>query len=256
MNDLIGTAAASTDSNGFCEAHTHLTNFRDLHGPHEIAVLYASFIPNWNDTLGYSMTHVDKDGVAQTITLSPPPYLINSSALNSLSTQIEEKFGANMKTAPVKIVSKRTTAGLSYFLRLQSNSEAELAPKLAELLGMENVIENETAKVKDFEINYTPFIPPLESSIYLITCDQIKPNFINPSGSLNKVLEIVHAPYVKSSDVVQYNSSYPIYQPLEEFLHYSLKFRLLKENGDPVQTETCHFYLKYHIRSRHAETSQ
>ena len=256
MTDLIATASAYESESSEVVARTHLPNFRDLQGSYEIAVLYASFIKNWDETSGYTISHIDKDGVLQHINLSPQPYAVNSLALDTLASQLQAEFGTNMRSAPVKIVSNKTKSGVVYVLRLQQRSEAELTPKLAKLLGLDIRLENKDSKSKDFKIEYTRLEPPLESSIYLITCDQIKPNFINPAGSLTKVLETVHVPFEKNSNIVQHNSPYPIYHPVDEFLHNSLKFRLLKESGEPVLTDNCHFYLKYHIRSRHVETSQ
>lgn len=250
MTELAGVASA-TGVNGVCEARTKLPNFTDLNGPHEIAVLYTSFFQNWDNTAEYSIKHLNEHGVYQVINLSPQPYTIESEALGDLSRQVKSMFGANMRSAPIKFASKNTSTGVTHLLRLQKYSEADLEPALAKLLGLEEHIANDTGKAKDFEIGYTRYIPPIESRVYLISCEQIKPNFVNVNGSLSKVLEVIHVPHADaSSGVVQYNSPYPIYHQLDETLHHSLQFRLYKQDGEPVQSTDCHFYLKYHIRPR------
>ena len=119
MANLIGTASAYEAESSEVVARTNLPNFRDLQGSYEMAVLYVSFMKNWNETSGYTISHIDKDGILQHINLSPQPYAVNSLALDTLASQLEAEFGANMRSAPVKIVSNKTKSGVVYVLRLQ-----------------------------------------------------------------------------------------------------------------------------------------
>lgn len=146
-----------------------------------------------------------------------------------LINQTAEKFGT--RDALAKFV--KLTDGLK--LKLRKNSIAALSPKLARLLSLNTVLQNESKTAQaTFIVNLNiPRKNALHSCVYLLKCSEVMPNTVwnNKVESLAAVLNLQGG-----ETVVEYNPTKVTASRLRPGRYSSLSFTLYNLDNIPVQS--------------------
>ena len=167
---------------------------------YEIGLTYISFVPTWLNVPDLWFIHTNHVDLQDFMRLNRVPHGSKPEVLRALSNQVLEEYGNNMTEARVKIFKDD-----KWKLRLQPNSLLELSPGLSFIFGLPEVIQNETARNKDFPIDYQHYERFVENSIYYVSCDQCVQNFVTSKGERSSILNFVHIPNANKGTVIQHS---------------------------------------------------
>jgi hypothetical protein len=145
-----------------------------------------------------------------------------------------------METAPAKIHFSQQ----KWFLRIQKQSKIRLSPGMAERLGIQTLLVNDSSNVKDFPISYMTTPQSLDKSLYFIGCEQGERNFIDYKGVQRNVIDFFYATNDSLITVMPKMSSVP----LEATLHNRLSFTVFNSVGERVNYNDFHLIVVFQLR--------
>ena len=245
-NGLYCSASKVSKSGGLVTASVKLSQPIDLSdGEYELGVLYVSMVPTWSIIPDLWFESQNNKGISSFMRLESIPNTAEDEVLQALSIQLQEKYGNNMKDAPIKITKEKTSG---WILRIQKISDVQLSPGLSTILGQESMLYNETELNKDFPIVFKNLSTFVENSFYYVACDQCKQNYINSSGVASNMLDFVHIPRATSSSIVEHSASNVRYARLEGSLLHNISFSLYNYASEPVTSQSVDLFLLFHIR--------
>lgn len=241
-NGLYCSASATLNSPGLVSASVRLPMPVDLTNGYEIGLSYISVVPTWLNIPDLWFIHTNHVDLQDFMRLNSVPHGSKMDVLRALSNQLLEEYGNNMTEARIKIFKDD-----KWKLRLQPNSLLELSPGLSFILGIPEVIENDTARNKDYPIDYKHYERFVENSIYYVSCDQCVQNFVTSKGERSSILNFVHIPNANKGTVIQHS---PVvnYVKLEGSLLHNLSFTLYNHESMPLFANSVDLYLLFHIR--------
>lgn len=242
---LTASSAAGTNPN---LAVAKLSESIDLNADeYEIGLIYCSVLSSWlyNDDLWLIQTSSETQK-SEIIRFDKIPYTKEHEALWLLSNRILSEYGGNMNTAPLKIYRNNKTS--QWNMRLPKKCMVDLSPDLASMLGLPNIIRNETDRVMDKKITFTIYAPFLDQRLFFVSCNQTIQNFTNAFGSNNRILSFIHAAETDPYLISDYTAPRLGYVRLEGSLLTHITFSLLNHIGQVVKLQKHNFFVVFHIR--------
>ena len=245
-NGLYCSASKTLNASSLIVANVRLPISIDLtNDDYELGVLYISMIPTWLNIPDLWFIHKDSKGIDDYKHLDKIPHASKEEVLTALSIQILEEYGSiNMKEARIKIHKERGV----WNLRLQPKSQLQLSPGLSLILGIGKEIANTADTVKDFFINFKTVDTFMENSLYYLSCDQCKHNYVNSSGVASNMLDFIHLPNATKSTYVVHTTSNMKYSQLEGSRLNNISFTLYNHASLPVRSHSVDLFLLFHIR--------
>lgn len=240
------SASTKSNSNSSVVTSVELPLPIDLtSGEYEVGLLYVSMIPSWLNIPDLWFKSKNNKGLTNFMRLASIPNTDEDEVLQALSIQLIQKYGSNMKDAPIKIAKEKNS---DWILRIQKMSEVRLSPSLSTILGIESIIENETETSEDYTIEFTNISTFVENSFYYVSCDQCKQNYINSSGVASNMLDYVHIPKATSSSIIEQTFGNIKYSRLEGSLLRKISFALYNHASQPVNSKSVDLFILFHIR--------
>lgn len=244
-NGLYCSASTTLNSSSSVVATVKLPILIDLtQNDYELGVQYISMVPTWLSIPDLWFVHIDSKGSDDYMHLNKIPHASKDEVLNALSIQILEKYGSNMKEARIKILKEKNV----WYLRLQPKSDLQLSPGLSFILGINKNCSNDDDTVKNYPINFKIFDTFMENSLYYISCDQCKHNYINSSGVASNMSDFIHLPNATKSSTVEHTTNNIKYSQLEGSLLNNISFTLYNHASVPVKSHSVDLFLLFHIR--------
>lgn len=246
MEQIFCTASNKSDSNQAVAILPHPIDLtkRD----YEISLIYSSVVASWiyTDEL-WMISSSDENDTSTLVRFEQIPYTKENEAMHIMSSQLSEKYGDNMKSAPAKILKAKSGA---WFLRLPKKSMVHLSDGLSYILSLPNIIHNSDDTVKDFTINFQIYAPYLEERLFYISCNESEQNFVTSDSSSNRILDFIHTPDPDPYIITAYNTSRIGYVKLEGSILHRVSFKILDYLGNHISLDKFNFFVFFHIRPR------